>query len=731
MNIIHRLDQLPEPERVVFATSYREQVLQALGIAQSYDGSEVKYQELTRVLIAFEGWLKGSLGIATERRISHRSERKLSSLAFEGKQHIAIDDILGLSVKRFSQVLQGGAVESLEDFLCSLNILSTKLPGVILPSGEGKIAESKNGDTSNVFEIKFQQRLSQFVSLLQSYGIFTDDILVCHGEISDQMMRQASYNVIDIPRLNKQVLLCDQVGEATFVVQGRLPREVLLTLTKEQLQERYPNLVTRVVYTSAAEWEEQLTTLLFSDGIGAKINVRDQEALRAEIMKLVSTAEEWARMSHITKPEFKVMGLGLCAIARKFGVSGNPVGFRKVHLELGRKIYGECEALEEISLDKLKLKILEQVPTVAQWIAMNKERRSSFEVYGMGIKAIATMFHMDGNSIRIYKNHLELGEKIYGNHELLKHENVPALNDDELKAEILKLVPTAEEWAGMNVREKLQFKVTGMGLTAIATRFGVRGNPIGNHSDHLKLGQKVYGEDEASETVLLEKLRMKILEQVPTIAQWIAMGKGQRFPFKVDGMGIKAIATKFGIKADPSHNYSACLELGRKIYGEDEALKEEKEISLDDLKAEILKLIPTAEEWAGMNTKEKTAFKACGMGFTAIAKRFGVQGSSITNHSFHLELGRLIYKDHTLLKHENVPALNDDELKAEILKLVPTAEEWAEMNCKRRQAFKVAGMGIIAVARRFEIEGRPATNSSAHLWLGLAIYGDHSCLRKE
>lgn len=500
MNIIHRLDQLPEPERVVFATSYREQVLQALGIAQSYDGSEVKYQELTRVLIAFESWLKGSLGITTERRISHRSERKLSSLAFDGKQHIAIDDILELSVKRFSQVLQGESVKSLEDFLRSLSIHSIELPGVILPPGEQKIPEGHGGATHETFEVKFQQRLSQFINLLQSFGIFTDDITVYHGKISNQMMRQASYNMVDIPRLKKQVLLCDQVGEATFVVNGRLPRGVLLTLTKEQLQERYPDLVTRVEYTSATAWEEQLTALLFSDGIGTKVDVRDQEALRMEIMKLVPTAEEWAGMKAKEKAKLKItnMNMGLMAIARRFGVNGDPINHHKVHLELGRKIYGEHEVLQEISLDDVKKDILDQRPTAAAWAGMKRKEKGKFKITNtkIGLMTIAAMFGVSENPVNNHKYHLELGRKIYGESEELKYEEKPEISNEDLIVAIKVIVPTAAAWAGMKKKEKAKFKITNMnmGLMAIAGRLGVNVDPLRSHEYHLELGRKIYGE---------------------------------------------------------------------------------------------------------------------------------------------------------------------------------------------------------------------------------------------
>ncbi len=495
MNILHYFESLPEPERKEFASSYREQVLRALWIAQTYDGSETKYQELTGTLIALEKWLKDSLGVTSSKRISHRDERRLSSEIFNGTQRIAIDDILSFSGKRLSHILQGKSLDSFDDLLRSLNITSVALPGIILPPGSKTPPEHSLESRSEIVDTKSSHRFSQFISLLQKHGIFTDDILVCHGEITNTMMRPSSYYIVEIPRLDKQVLICNEANEATFVIQGTLARNELMSLTKEQLLEKYPDRVTRILYTSSAAWDEQICLLLFADGIQGKLDVGFQEVLRAEIIKRVPTAQKWAQMAQKDRIIFHAGGLGLTAIATRFGVKGIPINHTSVHLELGRKIYGECEK-NGISLEALKTAIIRQIPTAEQWSIMTQKEMNAFEkISGLGLSAIATRFGIAGTSFQKRAYHLVLGREIYGACEVLRDEEISL---EELRTAILEQVPTFQEWSAMTAKNKYAFKSAGLGLKTIATRFGIIGDVRSNHARHLELGRKIYGVSEGS-----------------------------------------------------------------------------------------------------------------------------------------------------------------------------------------------------------------------------------------
>jgi len=208
----------------------------------------------------------------------------------------------------------------------------------------------------------------------------------------------------------------------------------------------------------------------------------------AKIKGKKPTAVEWAAIKRSKKTKFRIGGIGLIAIARRFSVDGDPIKNQSLYLELGRKIYGAHPALEEITNEEIIAKIKEKKPTAAKWASMKQSEKAKFEIGEMWLTAIATRFGVKGNAISNRSDHLELGRKIYGEHPALEE-----LTIEMLIANIKKAKSTADKWTAMDYSEKRKFKIGGIGLKAIASRFGLDGDPRDNHSIHLELGRKIYG----------------------------------------------------------------------------------------------------------------------------------------------------------------------------------------------------------------------------------------------
>jgi len=51
-----------------------------------------------------------------------------------------------------------------------------------------------------------------------------------------------------------------------------------------------------------------------------------------------------------------------------------------------------------------------------------------------------------------------------------------------------------EDWAKLTAKEKNKIEVRDLGLNAIASKLGVKGNPRGNHKFHLEIGKMVWGD---------------------------------------------------------------------------------------------------------------------------------------------------------------------------------------------------------------------------------------------
>ena len=108
---------------------------------------------------------------------------------------------------------------------------------------------------------RFENRLNQILVLLNREGVTTDDVKMYDGVVSPNMMRQRSYRLVQIPRLNREILVCDQIGEASFVGNGQRGPLFWATYRKEFL-EMQPD-VSRVEHRPG--WEEQLLDLLTSN----------------------------------------------------------------------------------------------------------------------------------------------------------------------------------------------------------------------------------------------------------------------------------------------------------------------------------------------------------------------------------------------------------------------------------------------------------------------------------
>jgi len=180
-------------------------------------------------------------------------------------------------------------------------------------------------------------------------------------------------------------------------------------------------------------------------------------------------------------------------------------------------------------------------------------------------------------ALNLVEAFLQNGEDLEGlqtmfavvNGEKMEFEVLEELTFAELRAGVLLEKRTAKDWAEMDTKEKKAFKIEGLGLVAIATRFGVAGKPAGNHSVHLELGRKIYGDcPELKDELTLAELRAGVLLEKRTAKDWAEMDKKEKQAFKIEGLGLDAIATRFGVAGRPAGNHSVHLELGRKIYGE-------------------------------------------------------------------------------------------------------------------------------------------------------------------
>ncbi len=508
----------------------------------------------------------------------------------------------------------------------ALNLVHVALSDVLLPPGSPPMGTLLNEQRTETQPPVFQPRISDLVLALPTIGIFTDDIILYSGKLFQTQRRAVSYALLEIPRLRCEILVCNQVGEATFVSKETLGSAFYKRATKEEL-EAHP-AITKFVYSTKDEWIKAVLDCLGSRQVEEKINVRDMAELREAIMARWS-AKEFEGLDYKERRALKLSGRGLMAIAGIFGTKGNPTGNYRGHIELCAAIWGaddpaikdklvsaRAEAATATTLgnspEKWRAHLALLGHTAATFSQLTGPQRDELRIAGMGLTAIARIFDTKGNPADIYKDHLELCAAIWGEShpafrdQLIKERDEAATattdaataatlgtSHEKWRTHLSSLGHTAATFSQLTSPQRQELEVAGMGLTAIARIFGTKGKPTGNYRDHIELCAAIWGEDHPDLKDKLIKVRAdaataKTLGACPekwrthlsslghTAATFSQLTSPHRQELEVAGTGLTAIARIFGTKGNPTGNYRDHIELCAAIWGADHPDHREK-----------------------------------------------------------------------------------------------------------------------------------------------------------
>ncbi len=758
------------------ARDYRDAMAKALNIARKYDGSEDSYHQLIGALETVE---EGILTSPSLQESSITTRDAEAALSFAPKHPREVNDVLDIADASLRRVIHR-AVENPET---NTAFVMNHIQGVLLSPGVGGISV---GDETRFEKAGFEPRLEEVMSVLKSLGIFLDDIIVTTGDAPEGKMREVSYVAIDIPRLDRMILVCNQFGEATFVLGGRVPVSTLLTTNKERLPEISPNGVVKVVKNH--QWAEKLAHALTHSIDGAvtprkmKIDVRAEgrEVLRAELLRKYPTSADWMgeyRKNSNQGSDIEALGHKLTSIATRFGVTEEPrrlIGF----IELGTRIYGKEDAVlqaeklrsGERTAEEWKKAILKKYPTFSSWFkaynerAVDKEGNPSAQlgrclfVDGRGIGFLAIQFGMHQREHPYVRaNFLQLSKRIYGEQDpdlLAAERRFMERAPEGWRLEIRKKYPSAKDL----FHDGFALDVLGRGPRYLATQFGIT---LTTRKELVAaLAEVVYGSDDATQRQFSEQtpeklqkeLRKIILKDYPTSREWMegyyrrAEGE-KRYGLSIQksvGHGLPWLAARFGtVERATSISLSNFIELGLKIYGEADLvlLAEKKRLERSDeseWRRLILKEYPTSAQWMAQ------AFSGFGggvggrisidrRGVNYIAARFGFE-TPIKLRGF-IELGLKIYGvDDPLLKMEllRIGLEGAEGWRPKILKKYPTSADWFAEYRRSNQGkgIDVNGRGVTFLGTQFGITDAKTLRN--FITLAGMIYGeDDPTVRRE
>ena len=149
---------------------------------------------------------------------------------------------------------------------------------VFVKTDNGQLHESKN-KTPSKYAIKTEPRLAMLIAHLRNDGVngtpvYMDDLVITKGKADPSIVRENPYNIVQIPRLNMEVAVCDQVGETTFVKAGTIGFEFWDHMSKDQLKER--NDILHVDKNNKDQWWQDISGFLSGNAelSEKKINVK-------------------------------------------------------------------------------------------------------------------------------------------------------------------------------------------------------------------------------------------------------------------------------------------------------------------------------------------------------------------------------------------------------------------------------------------------------------------------
>ena len=221
------------------------------------------------------------------------------------------------------------------------------------------------------------------------------------------------------------------------------------------------------------------------------------------------------------------------------------------------------EEVREIIIEKF---------TPKSWAKLTIAQRGgrNFADSGMGIRAIATIFGAAENPLYNSENHHALGRIIWG----IEEYGDPEQEEREHVRAILMNTYTPETWIAIDRKGKEKICVEGKHIKAISTLFGGSPSEFLNYDQFLFLGRKIWGDH----PVFLEKERyLKSIQSTYSADSWASFTSYQRAELKVEGKGLHALCSIFGIEGNAKSNHEHFLALGRAIWGDLPILRSSKD----------------------------------------------------------------------------------------------------------------------------------------------------------
>lgn len=177
-------------------------------------------------------------------------------------------------------------IENVNKTLSNLWINSEKVDWVILPTSidwKKIIKKNDSNDLQIIEEINYSNKVEiLFSKVFDSLWFSEDDYNVIVWKTNKNMVRKVPYIVVEVPSINKTIIVNNLYWEATFLCDNIFQNKEYLELSKEDLLKKYPNTVTKLDFIDEDFWIEYMKNRLMTKNW---IENRNTEIVKTEVIK--------------------------------------------------------------------------------------------------------------------------------------------------------------------------------------------------------------------------------------------------------------------------------------------------------------------------------------------------------------------------------------------------------------------------------------------------------------
>lgn len=352
------------------------------------------------------------------------------------------------------------------------------------------------------------------------------------------------------------------------------------------------------------------------------------------------------------------------ATARLFGVAGNPVLSRRLHLAVGRAVWGErpewCRPAPGASAGTYRAEIGRRFDP-ARWAALRRRERRRLCLAGLPYGPVAARaFGFRGDPVPSPAVHRAIGRCVWGECPELQP-LTPATARQRLATEIgQRFVP--ESWAALPGKVRRRLRLAGLRYgQRVAALLGVAGRPTDRLATHLAVGRAVWGDLpclRVAATVPLDADRIRAdIRRTYTPVTWARLPLRARTGLVLGGRGYgQAVASALGVKGDPCHLRRAHLEVGRAVWGSHPALAvpTPQELRLLVIQAIRARFSPAA--WIGLTVRDRRALTLGPLRYRrAVGRLFGTPSNPMDHYPSHRAVGLAVWGAIAELECETAP----------------------------------------------------------------------------